>query len=65
MPALPVLEITSFELSGPYFGQISNVAMGTKMGPSCACLYMGHFEHKVLESCGGPFFSSLLWTLQR
>ena len=34
--------------------QIKGVAMGTKMGPSYACLFMGHFEHLVAESYSGP-----------
>jgi hypothetical protein len=42
-----VLRLNSFEFNGEFFNQISGVAMGTKMGPSYACLFMGHFEHIV------------------
>jgi len=42
-----VLTLNSFEFNGQFFDQISGVAMGTKMGPSYACLFMGHFEHRV------------------
>ena len=28
--------------------------MGTKMGPSYACLFMGHLEYCIMESCTGP-----------
>ena len=28
---------------------MSGVAMGTKMGPSYACLFMGHLEHTLLQ----------------
>ncbi|BFZ15785.1 hypothetical protein BsWGS_18824 [Bradybaena similaris] len=48
-----VLTLNSFEFNGEYFDQISGVAMGTKMGPSYACLFMGHLEHLVWQSYGG------------
>ena len=28
---------------------MNGVSMGTKMGPSYACLFMGHFEPKLLQ----------------
>ena len=28
--------------------------MGTKMGPSYACLFMGHLEYRIMESFTGP-----------
>ena len=34
--------------------QISGVAMGTKMGPSYACLFPGHLEHLIQQSFTGP-----------
>ena len=33
--------------------QIRGVAMGTKMGPSFACLFMGHLEEKYFEQFDG------------
>ena len=32
----------------------TKTAMGTKMGSSYACLFMGHLEHLILESFTGP-----------
>ena len=48
-----VLTLNSFEFNGQFFDQISGVAMGTKMGPSYACLFMGHFEHRVEKEYTG------------
>ena len=28
--------------------------MGTKMGPSYTCLFMGHLEYRIMESFTGP-----------
>ena len=50
-----VLTLNSFEFDGHFFDQISGVAMGTKMGPSYACLFMGHLEHLVWSTYDGPF----------
>ena len=49
-----VLTLNSFEFDGTFFNQISGVAMGTKMGPSYACLFMGHLEHLMFSSFQGP-----------
>ena len=49
-----VLTLNSFEFNGNYFDQISGVAMGTKMGPSYANLFMGHLEQKILADFVGP-----------
>ena len=45
------LRINTFSFKGEVFWQMSGVAMGTKMGPSHACLFMGHFEQKLLQHC--------------
>ena len=45
-----VLTLNTFEFDGQIFHQISGVAMGTKMGPSYACLFMGHLEYRIMES---------------
>ena len=50
-----VLTRNSFEFNGELFTQISGVAMGTKMGPSFACLFMGYLEHRIVETYTGPF----------
>ena len=48
-----VLNLNSFEFNGQFFDQISGVAMGTKMGPSYACIFMGHLEHLWSENYKG------------
>lgn len=49
-----VLTLNTLEFDVQIFHQVSRVAMGTKMGPSYACLFMGHHEHLILESFTGP-----------
>ena len=48
--------MNSFEFNGEYsyFHQISGVAMGTKMGPSYACLFMGPLESSIAATYQGP-----------
>ena len=49
-----VLTLNSFEFNGEFFHQISGVAMGTKMGPSYACLFMGYLEKQIFDTYTGP-----------
>ena len=49
-----VLNLNSFEFNGNHFHQISGVAMGTKMGPSYANLFMGHLEQNIVRDYRGP-----------
>ena len=49
-----VLTLNTFEFDGQIFHQISGVAMGTKMGSSYACLFMGHLEYRTMDSFTGP-----------
>ncbi|XP_070206003.1 uncharacterized protein [Littorina saxatilis] len=49
-----VLTLNTFEFDGQVFHQISGVAMGTKMGPSYACLFMGHLESQIRSTYTGP-----------
>ena len=44
-----VLTLNHFEFDGNFYNQIRKVAMGTKMGPSYACLFMGYIENKFHE----------------
>ena len=44
-----VLNKNSFAFCDEVFLQMSGVAMGMKMGPSYACLFMGHLEHTLLQ----------------
>ena len=49
-----VLNLNSFEFNGSFYKQVSGVAMGTKMGPSYACLFMGYIEHQIITTYDGP-----------
>ena len=49
-----VLTLNRFEFDGQIFHQISGVVMGAKMGPSYACLFMGHLEYRIMDSFTGP-----------
>ena len=44
-----VLNLTSFEFDSSYYQQTGGVAMGTKMGPNYACLFVGYVERKMFE----------------
>eukprot|EP00061_Rhincodon_typus_P000982 g13359.t1 len=35
-------------------GQTKGVAMGTRMGPSYACLFIGYMEQSLFRSYAGP-----------
>lgn len=48
-----VLTLNHFEFNGEYFHQVKGVAMGTKMGPSYACLFVGYLEHQVFQQYQG------------
>ena len=48
-----VLNLSSFEFDGKYYIQKKGVAMGTNMGPSYACLFVGYFEEKMLLTYTG------------
>ena len=49
-----VLTLNTFEFNGEFFRQESGVAMGTKMGPSYACLFMGYLEKQIFSTFPGP-----------
>ena len=42
-----VLKMNTFHFNGRYFSQKQGVAMGTKMAPSVACIFMGYLEEFV------------------
>ena len=48
-----VLSLNSFSFNNDHYQQTSGVAMGTRMGPSFACLFMGHFEEQVRRQYTG------------
>ena len=49
-----VLNLNTFEFNQQFFKQVSGVAIGTTMGPSYACLFMGHLKQNILSSYDGP-----------
>ena len=49
-----VLTLNNFEFYGSHYQQVRGVAMGTRMGPSYACLYMGYVEHTFHAQYTGP-----------
>ena len=48
-----VLTLNAFSFNGEYYRQIGGVAMGRKMGPSYACLYVGYIEEQIRASYTG------------
>ena len=48
-----VLTLNHFEFDGEFYTQKRGVAMGTRMGPSYACLFVGWIEHRFFESYQG------------
>eukprot|EP00061_Rhincodon_typus_P001209 g14038.t1 len=49
-----VLPLNSFSFNTSHFLQTKGVAMGTHMGPSYACLFVGYVEKSLFRSCTGP-----------
>ena len=45
-----VLTNNYFEFNGEFFHQTHGTAMGTKMAPNYACIFMGKLEQELLES---------------
>ena len=48
-----VLNLNCFDFDGNYYQQVGFVAMGTKMGPNYACLFVGYVERKMFEEYQG------------
>ena len=49
-----VLTLNCFSFAGSYYKEINGVAMGTKMGPSYANLFVGYIEHEFFNQYNGP-----------
>ena len=49
-----VITLNCFSFAGNYYKQINGVAMGTKMGPSYANLFVGYVEHQFFNQYDGP-----------
>ena len=52
--AEPVLTLTCFSFGDNYYKQANGVAMGTKMGPSYANLFVDFIEHQFFRQINGP-----------
>ena len=51
----PISEILNcFSFSNNHYQQINGVAMGTKMGPSYANLFVGYIENQFFNQYNGP-----------
>ena len=48
-----VLTTASFTFNGSYYRQLTGVSMGTCMGPSFACLFMGYLEQQIFNKYDG------------
>ena len=48
-----VLTLNCFSFADNYYKQVNGVAMGTKMGPSCANLFVGYIENQVFNQFNG------------
>jgi len=48
-----VVTLNSFSFNNEYYRQLGGVAMGSKMGPNYACLFVGHVEQQIREQYTG------------
>ena len=48
-----VLALNAFSFNGDHYRQVSGVAMGSKMGPNYACLFVGFVEYQMLNQYSG------------
>ena len=53
-----VLTLNCFSFAGSYYKQINGVAMGTRMGPSYANIFVGFVEHQFLMRTTAPNLNS-------
>ncbi len=49
-----VLTLNNFSFDGEHYQQISDVAMGTRMGPNYANLFVGFAEKQIFEQDTDP-----------
>eukprot|EP00061_Rhincodon_typus_P005832 g25816.t1 len=49
-----VLTLNKFSFNSSHFLQTKGVAMGTRMGPSYTCLFVGYVEQSLFHSYTGP-----------
>ena len=56
---LPQLLTLNFSFDSEHYQQISGVAMGTKMGPSYANLFVGYVEKQIFEQYTNDYHPAL------
>ena len=49
-----VLTLNRFSFSGEFYTQTNGVAMGTRMGPNYANLFVGYIEEQIFDQFDGP-----------
>ena len=47
------LTLNTFEFKGEYYKQVGGVAMGSRLGPNHACLFVGYVEERMLAEYTG------------
>ena len=47
------LTLNTFTFNGKYYRQTGGVAMGSRLGPNYACLFMGHIEEQIFDQYPG------------
>ena len=53
-----VLTINGFVFDNKYYVRVGGVAMGSKLEPSYACLFVGYQEHLIRQQAGRSFSTS-------
>ena len=48
-----VLTLNTFSFNRKFYKQTGGVAMGSRLGPNYACLFMGHIEEQIFEQYTG------------
>ena len=48
-----VLTLNTFSFNGNFYRQTGGVAMGSRLGPNYACLFMGHVEEQIFAQYTG------------
>ena len=48
-----VLTLNTFSFNGNFYRQTGGVAMGSRLGPNYACLFMGHIEEQIFDQYMG------------
>ena len=48
-----VLTLNTFSFNRISYRQTGGVAMGSRLGPNYACLFMGHMEEQIFDQCTG------------